>query len=664
MTASRQVEASRVDGRGPPSPLHALALSTAVLSGVGASLVLFVQGLAMPAGERSAFFVKNALGGATRRVLLGAVGLGALLPALVVLVALLVSGRRVAPGARRAASVLSPLLLAAFVPTLFDALAWHAAPLPYLLLLSAFVLAAVPLVTRAAEAWPASLLEIAAAARDLASPRVRRALPLALVLVGAAAYTAFAAYFTILTHRRIATSAFDLGIYDNLMWNALHGRPFRVPVLFGPGGGNYVSNHAEYAMLLFLPIYAIRPGPETLLVVQAALLGFAAVPLYLFASTQLSRAASVVVALAYLLYAPLHGPQFYDFHWLPLAIFFHFWLYWAIARKRTWLVAALVVVLFAIREDVAFGLATLGVFLFATRARPRLGLVLAAGSAAWFAVDKFVIMPWAGSWWFENIYGELFADGVRTYGSVVKTILTNPVFFASSLLREDKLVYALHMLAPLAFLPLRRLPLLVLLAPGFAFTLMTTGYAPTLSIAFQYTTHWIPYVFGATVLSLALLRRESSPASAARRRAQLGVMAFAMLSHSYVFGAVLQRGNFVGGFQKIEFRMTEGERESWRSVRELVAMIPQDASVAATEQEVPQISTRSTAYTLRSSPGAVDYILFKRSHLYGDARTSVADAFKTAPYGLLARRGDDLLLWKRGHESPETAKAKQQCGLP
>ena len=45
-------------------------------------------------------------------------------------------------------------------------------------------------------------------------------------------------------------------------------------------------------------------------------MGFAAVPLYLFASTQLSRPMAAVLAIAYLFFPPLHGPNFYDFHLL------------------------------------------------------------------------------------------------------------------------------------------------------------------------------------------------------------------------------------------------------------------------------------------------------------------------------------------------------------
>src|SRR5678815_820388 len=149
-------------------------------------------------------------------------------------------------------------------------------------------------------------------------------------------------------------------------------------------------------MLLFVPIYAIHPGAHLMLVLQSFMLGLTAVPLYLFAATQLPRATAALIALAYLFFAPLHGPNYYDFHWLPLAMFFHFWLFYAIARRKRWLIVATVLVLFAMRGDVAVGIAVLGVFLLVTKLKPRLGLTLLASSVAWFGIDRFIIMPLAG----------------------------------------------------------------------------------------------------------------------------------------------------------------------------------------------------------------------------------------------------------------------------
>ena len=223
------------------------------------------------------------------------------------------------------------------------------------------------------------------------------------------------------------------------------------------------------------------------------------------------------------------------------------------------------------------------------------------------------------------------------------------------MLKEDKLVYLLHMFAPLAFLPARRPALLLLAIPGFAFSLLTTGYAPTLSIGFQYTCHSIPYVFAATVLMLRLIGRGQD--GTVRRRAVLGAVALGVLSHSYVFGAILQHNTFVGGFSKVEFTMTAEERLRYETLARMAASIPEHASVAASENEIPHVAARLNAYTLKLGPADVDYILVNAPRARsGPAHKALQTMFSRHEYGVVSS-GQGLYLFKRGHKSEATAAA-------
>jgi uncharacterized membrane protein len=489
--------------------------------------------------------------------------------------------------------------------------------------------------------------------------RFRRIAPFTLVLASAAAYAIYTGYWTIEEHHRLATASFDLGILDNLMFNAMSGHGFRDSVLYGPSGGSLLGGHANFVLYLFLPFYWLSPRAETLLVIQAVLLGFAAVPLYGLATTKLPRWPAALLSLAYLAYAPMHGPNFYDFHFLPVCIFFLFSLFWALATGRNVLVWILWAVCVSIREDVPAGLAALGLFLVFTGYRVRTGVWMTSLSAVAFVLIKFVVMPMAGSWWFSNLYKELMPSDVKGYGGVVMTLLSNPSFVISELLTEKKLIYTLHLLAPLAFLPLRRWSYLWLLFAGFFFTLMTTGYGPTVSIAFQYTAHWIPYLFGASVLALAAMG--ASRTGQIHRRAALIALLVGVFLHSWSFGAVFDPVTFVGGFHTVPFHVTEAERNRYRDLREIIAMIPPEASVAATDPENPHISNRLTAYAFRTGADDADYLLIRRFGR-GDTRRKAQAAIDQNPYGLLAKVGD-FYLFKKGHESLETTMALKRLGL-
>ena len=649
-------------------PWQRLTMPLITVAAAGISVALFLAMVAMEPEHRESFLTGNTLLTKTRDSLVSAVLLGAIVPLAAAFGALGARRARVVPALETAARRFGVLIPAFLLPAIFSVRFSHQSPLTYLLVLAAFVLMLEPLLRRGLETLPRrtdgarSFLD-AIASRRLSLPSSRMA-GLALVCVAAAGYTAYFSYFTILNHHRLGTAAFDLGIYDNLMYNALHGHLFESPVLLVRNPGNYLAGHAEFAMLLFVPFYAIHPGPETMLIIQAVMFGFAAVPLYLFAATRLSPALAATVAIAYLMFAPLHGPNFYDFHWLPIAVFFHFWLYYAIATRRNWLAAAMVVVLFAIREDVAVGVAMLGLFLMFSGLRPRVGLVLAVSSVTWFVIVRFVIMPLAGTWYFQNLYSALFADGVASFGSVIKTIATNPLYTFGTLGTEGKLTYVGHMFVPLALLPCRRVQLLPLAIAGIFFTILTTDYGPTIQISFQYTTHWIPYLFLTVVLALVLLGRGAGGRAA--QRAAVLTLVVAMLAHSYNFGAILQRETFVGGFSHIEFKMSDAERKRWQELKELLAMIPPNASVSATEQETPHVSTRREVYALRVPPGPVDYLLIGRSHVGELSRAALNGALANpTEYGLLAERGHELYLFKRGAPvTPQTAAARAALGVP
>jgi uncharacterized membrane protein len=120
--------------------------------------------------------------------------------------------------------------------------------------------------------------------------------------------------------------------------------------------------------------------------------------------------------------------------------------------------------------------------------RVRAGLVLLGVGGAWFAAMKFVLMPLAAPHsGYAFIYQGLLPDGERGFGGVLQTLLSNPSFVLGSLLTQPKLEYALLIFAPLAFLPLRRPIGALFVLPGVLFTLLSTGYPPTLSIGYQYT---------------------------------------------------------------------------------------------------------------------------------------------------------------------------------
>jgi uncharacterized membrane protein len=544
----------------------------------------------------------------------------------------------------RTARLFAPLVLPALARPLLLATEWDA-------LSRASGIAAVALLAErcfrgaaaeiaAARIAPARLISRAARRLSSVLDRSRRVIApeTVVVLLATAFYAVWMSYGTILQHREFGTAAYDLGNYDNMFFNLMHGRPFRTWSVL-PTGGNWsmLSNHAELTMFVLVPFYALRPRAETLLIMQAVALALGAIPLYWFASRRLSRPAALILVLAYLLYAPMHQANYYDIHFQPFALPFTILALYALDAERPFVFAIAFVLAMGCREDVPIGFVVLGVYLLLVGKRTRMALAMTILAAVYFVVIKVIVMPRFGSWWFNEFYRELYPAGENTYGGIMKTLLSNPSFVFKTLITTDKIVLLLLVLTPVAFLPLRRGILWMSLLPGIPFTILTTAYWPTVSISFQYILIFVPFLFTATALALAALR---DPARGSPRLwGALGSIALATFLTTRVWGGMPPGDKFRGGFREIPtFRpVSAAEKQKARDIAELAAKIPAKASISVSEMEHPHVSNHLDVMALRASYQGVDYILYAEDSGGGGADLA-RRALDSGEYEVVERR--------------------------
>ena len=616
---------------------------------IGASVALALAQLAIP--DLGGFVTQNLLPAPRRKLMLGLLAGSLLLSAAVITWI----WRRSSPGmatARldRVARLGAPLALAAVVPGLFAMNPWSDT-LMLAMLLGAFVLAIEPL-------WRLHFGAYRPAAADqrdaLAEARRRRRCA---VIVGAAVagYIAYMIFFTLREHAKFNTYNWDLGQLDNEFYNALHGRPFRCTPLFRePNNWVELRDHATFSVYALLPFYALHPAASTLLVLQCLLLGLGAIPLYRFASRRLSPQLAALVTFCYLVYPPMHGAQFFDFHFQPVAAAFILAAIDAFDAKRMRLFWLFFVIALGCREDVSIGFAILGIFLVLAGHRAREGAIVAAVSGVYFVAMRFFIMPAVGSWGFSDIYKDLIPAGEGGFGAVVKTLATNPLYTLRTLLTPEKLRYTLQIVAPLAFLPLRRRWLAVWLIPGGILTLLTTGYGPTLDIGYHYGADFVPYVFPAVALALAALgaaqtgTTTETEAGSTRRRAAAATLVLASLIATANWGAFPPRRIFHSSYGVISFAPpTAQERRRGKALDEAMRLVPKKAILAASDRELSHVSNRIECWNLAVGTEGADYALYTKIDPIPPDRTEVAKAqaagwvtvYDSPEIGLLKRPG-------------------------
>ncbi len=629
--------------RDAPSRFRQLALALATLGCVGFSLVLTCQTLSLTSPLRTVFAERNTLGEHGRALLLLSLALGLTFPAVVGL--LMLWRRRELQFLERAATLTAPLALLFIVPGLFESQIAQDKPLYYLVVLAAFGVIFRTLLARA-------LAERRSGPPSVLWSRIERLRlpPFAssvLLLAGTVGFVSLLGHYAVVHHRLIQELPADIGIRDNVMANLLHGHYFAAPAYFGKAGGNWLTVHAEYGAIGFIPLYALRPGAETLLWLQAVLAGSAVFPLYLAASRKLGRATALWIGLGYLLSAPQHGALFAGFGWLPAVTLFSFTLYYAIESERRVLLVVSLIALLSISEAGPLNALGLGSMLIVSRSRRGVGVRLVALALPVIALN--VVLAQRGGAAFEN----------SSLVLALSACWRNPVFFAWDLVRAVKIAAVLHALAPLAVLPVLEPSCWPLLIPGILFTSAGTQFWPNGSPNYMDSVVWLPGCFIALVYILEKHRRQGPGRT--RYVALLVTLTITQLSHSYDYGTFLRPEGF-GGATASVVQMTPWGQSRYDSLRSVLKRLPANASIGVTAYLLSHVSNRVAAYDLSRPYGEPDYILLSTREV-SSLRTPLTNTFADHQYRLVTSAFDEFYLFARGAENPETRLALTRLGF-
>ncbi len=654
--------------------LPALARGMALLLGAGASFGIAIWELVF--SDLVVAYVKsNQIEPATRKLILLFGGIGLAIPLIAIAVYWWTRRTRPLDTARKIESLgwkLSPLCLSIVVPTLFQWEIWKGQDIQFLVIVAITGFAAQKLFYRslaepalfsATTGRFASLRQRANDAFDRWSPWLPWVLVIGLFLF----YASYFSFFTVRNHWNIRTGVFDMGIEDNVVFNAMRGKLLKASPIFGPEG-THLGHHATFFAYVLAPFYALAPRAETLLIIQATLIGAAVIPLFLFARNRLGPYQAALIAAMYVFYAPLHGANLYDFHYPPLGIGFVFWLAYLVdIGKYRWAVIPLLLSL-SVREDMALSVSVVGAYFLLSGVRPRAGLALSVVGLGYFLVMKMGVMPYFRHgaltfvWFYEKLRPE---GGPGGFAGVLLTIVGNPDYTLGTLLESAKVKYFLQVMVPFAFLPFRRSIGFVFCLPGMVMTLLSSRHA-SYDIGFQYTTHWALEMFVASIVVLTMIKEPEYAADQhgeSRVRSWLMALALAMAATSYQHGAILQHNTVRGGFSAFKFGRTEKDVERYEQLISLRALIPPEAKVAGTENVLPHVSNRPDAYTVRSA-GIQDaeYILFQ-VQIGGVDVDRIYPVLVDGSFGVVDVTGE-FVLAKRGHSTERNAEVLKRVRKP
>jgi uncharacterized membrane protein len=148
------------------------------------------------------------------------------------------------------------------------------------------------------------------------SARLTQYSPLAILGILIGGYITIMSITTITRHCSFHSGAFDLGIFDQVIWNTLHGSPLYSSIL---GDRHFFGEHFSPILLLISPLYVLYEHPITLLIIQTIALASGAIPIYLLAKKKLRNSSlALLFAGIYLCYQPMRNVNLFDFHAIAL----------------------------------------------------------------------------------------------------------------------------------------------------------------------------------------------------------------------------------------------------------------------------------------------------------------------------------------------------------
>lgn len=254
-----------------------------------------------------------------------------------------------------------------------------------------------------------------------------------------------------LAKARSLDGAFDLSVYTQAAW-LIHDGQEPVSTLTG-SGANLLAQQAAFLFYPMLAATYVLPIIPALLLIQAAALALAVVPLWRIARrlANLRVGATVALVFVYAFYPVMHNLNLDGFHPGVVAVPGLLAAFYFAAVNRWVLFGLCCAVVVASRADLGLAVAGLGAYLVLDGKRRAGGITLAV-ALGWTVVAALVVQPALGDGTFPHLTA--FAAFGDSPGSVAWGMLTHPGEVLGRLTDELNFELALTLLAPVLFLPL------------------------------------------------------------------------------------------------------------------------------------------------------------------------------------------------------------------
>ena len=413
---------------------------------------------------------------------------------------------------------------------------------------------------------------------------------------------------------QVLLASYDQGIFQQVLWNSLRGHPFEstlssqlsTNVIHSgePAGLGYarLGQHFTPSLLLWAPLFGLIGG-AALPLVQVGLIVSAGLVLHQLALQLVPARTANWLTYGFFGGNALIGPtlgNFTDLCQLPVAVFA---LMLGLQKRMGWLILSAAVVIPLIREDTGIMLIAIGLWLLLREPkRWPIAIALIIWGAGWMVLVTNALMPLFSDdnskrFMVENFGQYLDVDSSEGASSLsmLQQALGQPLTVLKELISPpgQTLLYLLGQGLPFLMVPLISLDAWVLAGPSLLGLFLAQGSNDPLSITIRYTLLVVP---GFSMGTLLWWSRRQQAIPGRRTRLAWG-MAISLSLLLTVSSNPHRSLSWIvpDSVSPMVFSSPIQQWEHGRDARQVLNLIPKDASVSANTPLIPLIARREVA---------------------------------------------------------------------
>lgn len=232
-------------------------------------------------------------------------------------------------------------------------------------------------------------------------------------------------FLAILKYNTFHTTVYDLGLFDQVIYNTLQGHWFYSSIK----GMNYLGDHFSPILFLITPFYFIKSNPVTLLFLQCLAVSLSIFPIYQLAKTKLESLPALILVLVFLAHPFTISLELNNFHPEGFALPLIAWALLAIERESWKTFLILMLLILSVKEEMSLLGIGFGTYIFFYKRKYLLGIFLVIVNFAYLLACMKIFIPYfkpenfVAKWVYLDRYNHLG----NSFFAIVKTILLHPI---------------------------------------------------------------------------------------------------------------------------------------------------------------------------------------------------------------------------------------------